>query len=516
MAKCFLSPRRLTAVDLEQLRHRISLLYVSRGYVNSGALIPEQDVGQGELRVRIVEGRLNEVKVTDITPESEPDWLQAIEEFITPKSYSARLEQRKADYVRDRLKGDPEQPLNTENLQEDYLKLLNDRMIKRLNGSLLPGMHPGEAVLDLKVTRARPYGGYVGVDNFSPPQIGGVTGRVGFWVDNLASLGERIDFNMSPTGGAFSYNTGIDIPLTASGTRFAFRYNDSSTVLIEPPLDTLNIVNQIVSYDGQLSHPLLWDFKEDFQQKLTLGANFAVRQNQETISGQPTIQGPTQVTVVRAWQDYLFQNKVIDAAFRSTFSMGVDVLGATAFTINADGRQDNGQFFAWLGQTSGRYHFREGWPKWLDNSYISLNGAVQLTNDRVLALEKIAIGGFRTVRGYRQNYLVRDQGFYLSLDAGYPLYGGEPGAKYGVYLVPFTDYGGAANQGERRNYIQSVGVGLEGYMNVAQSTLSAAFYWAGRVNLIHDYRGVPGSFPQGAEYDMQDNGINFRVNWTSN
>jgi hypothetical protein len=71
------------------------------------------------------------------------------------------------------------------------------------------------------VVRALPYGGHLGVDNLSPPAIGSLTGRLGFWVENFSTFGERIGFNMSPTGGALSWNTGLDVPLDAAGTTTA-------------------------------------------------------------------------------------------------------------------------------------------------------------------------------------------------------------------------------------------------------------------------------------------------------
>lgn len=468
--------RRLSGADIEELRYKVTLFYVNHGYLNSGAIVPDQQVDRGELRLKIIEGHLKEVLITD-------------------NSDAWRLWPLRDSYYRDRLMGDADRPLNAQELRERYLMLLNDRLIERLNGTLLPGLHPGEAVLDLKVLRNLPYGGYLGVDNYSPPAIGSYTGRLGFWLDNLSGFGERVDFNMSPTGGAFSYNTGIDIPLTASGTRFAFRYTNSETVLVEAPFDVLNIQNNVISYDGQLSHPVLWDL----QQKLTLGMNFGVRQNRETLDGIPIDQpgaqdGLTQVTVWRTWQDYLHQGKDFDMAFRSTFSVGLDALGAT---ISPTPQSGDGRFFAWLGQAIGRYRFMD------NGAHVSLSGAVQVTGDKLLSLEKIAVGGASTVRGYRQNYLVRDQGFYVSLEVAYPLYGGEPGSKHGLFLVPFTDYGGASNQGEKTSYLQSIGIGAEWHY----STFSSAFYWAQRLG---DY-----DLPKGTPYDAQDNGIYFQVNWRS-
>ena len=93
--------------------------------------------------------------------------------------------------------GDPDEPLNTNQLQKRYSRLLNDPLIDRLNGTLLPGAKPGEAILDLKVTRRRNYGLALSADNFSPPAIGGYTGRIDTWIANLTGFGETINFNFN-------------------------------------------------------------------------------------------------------------------------------------------------------------------------------------------------------------------------------------------------------------------------------------------------------------------------------
>ena len=46
--------RELTTEDLEELRRKITLLYVDQGYVSSGALLPDQDVSEGILTVAVI------------------------------------------------------------------------------------------------------------------------------------------------------------------------------------------------------------------------------------------------------------------------------------------------------------------------------------------------------------------------------------------------------------------------------------------------------------------------------
>jgi hemolysin activation/secretion protein len=60
----------------------------------------------------------------------------------------------------------------------------------------------------------------------------------------------------------------------------------------------------------------------------------------------------------------------------------------------------------------------------------------------LLSVEKLAIGGARTVRGYRENQLVRDQGLIASLELRVPLLFDDSGeSRVGLTLAPFVDFG---------------------------------------------------------------------------
>src|SRR5690349_19741486 len=55
--------RALTTEDLERLRLSLTLLYINRGYLTSGAIIPDQDVKDGVVTVQIIEGKLSRIDV---------------------------------------------------------------------------------------------------------------------------------------------------------------------------------------------------------------------------------------------------------------------------------------------------------------------------------------------------------------------------------------------------------------------------------------------------------------------
>lgn len=463
--------RELHASDIESIRYEVSKYYNDHGYINSAAILSSQSLADGVLKLKIIEARLVDVRLTG----------------------QGRLPE---SYLRDRLMHGAGDPLNVDELQDSYRLLLGNPLIRQLNGQLLPGNRPGESILDVKVTRARPYQLSFTADDYQTPAVGEYTGRIGGWVDNLLALGERIDAQFIASGGALGYRTGIDLPLNAWDSRFTFRYSDLESSIIERTADTLNAVNHVVGFDGGLSHPVYRTFADE----LILGLNFVVRQNRTMIDGTclpiEVDSCHTQVTVLRMSQHYSHRGENNSGVFWSTFNAGLDALGAT---LNAPGFA-GGQFFSWLGQSMFAQRLLD------DGTSLVIKGNIQLADSPLLSLERYAIGGVYTVRGYRQNTYVRDNGFNTSVEIRYPLYDQDGVEKNNLHLVPFWDYGGGWNNantdiaGKRTDYLFSAGIGLNWHYH----QISTDFYWA---HAFTPVRNKPV-----AEHSIQDDGIHFRVN----
>ncbi|MEN8133280.1 MAG: ShlB/FhaC/HecB family hemolysin secretion/activation protein [Pseudomonadota bacterium] len=184
-------------------------------------------------------------------------------------------------------------------------------------------------------------------------------------------------------------------------------------------------------------------------------------------------------------------------ALRAIFNVGIDAFSATT---NASELPD-GQFFYWLGQFQ--------WLRrlWDSNNQVLIRSDVQLSADPLLSIEKFAIGGARTVRGYRENLLVRDSGFVASLEFRVPVFrlplpGVSKAPEDGrVYLAPFYDFGWSENTSTPTpdpKTISSIGIGLRWDPN---SKVRGQLYWG------YALRNVA----TGAEHDLQDDGISFRL-----
>ena len=136
--------REVTSEDLEALRVALTLLYVNNGYVNSGAILPDQTVSEGVVTYQIIEGGLTAVDVEGNR------WFRS-------------------SYFQKRFLLDAGPPLNVNALQRRLQLMLEDSRIQRLNAELKPGLQRGEGILDVRVEERTPYDSFRSTTTTSHP-----------------------------------------------------------------------------------------------------------------------------------------------------------------------------------------------------------------------------------------------------------------------------------------------------------------------------------------------------------
>jgi hemolysin activation/secretion protein len=457
----------VTLADLEELRYRLTRYYTDRGYINSGVILkPGQTIDDGVVVFQALEGRLDEIRVEG----------------------TGRL---RPDYVRERIWAKPEQPFEVHSLQEQFQLLLQDPLIERLDGKLRPGAAPGHAILDVKVSRARPWDLTLSVDNHRPPSTGAERAYATGVVRNLTGIGDYLELAAGVCDGAQEGAAMYSIPLTARNSRLWLRFDKTDTSVVEEPLDDLDIESKTRSQELGLIHPIHRSLKRSF----SLGAVLARRKSETFLLDEPfsfspgAEDGETRVTVLRLIQEFIERSPDHALALRSSFSFGLDAFDST---VHADDRPDS-QFLTWLGQV--QYARRLG----SRDARLILRGDVQIAGDDLLSLERFAVGGVRTVRGYRENELVRDNGLVISAELRYPLkMGDSKGLRGGSLQVAiFTDHGAAWNESEDPDYLHSVGVGLLWHYKQ---------HYDAELYIAHDLEEVKAK----QDYDLQDDGIHFR------
>ncbi len=461
--------RPMTSADLTAARDALTHLYVDHGYVTSGAVVPDQQITAGTLTLHVIEGAVSEIEIEG----------------------NDRIRDA---YLAPRLRAATRAPVQLGRVRETLRRLQNNRYIERIDAHLEPGARRGESRLVVTVHEAAQWALALEVANDRSPTVGS-TGIAGDGtIANVIGVNDVWRLRVQATRGVLDIDARFEVPITRFDTIFRFELRDTHIEVVEDPFDVLDIEAEGRRYGLSIFHPLLR--RGDHSLWLQLTGEY--EQQSSTVLGLPfcfelfleDCDEPT-IAALRGGLQYTWttQRNVVSA--RALFSGGLPILGATT-GVPKD--RPDGQFFVWLGQTQWAHVL----PDAALRSTLLLRGDLQLANDALLGLEKIAIGGRRTVRGHRENQLVRDNGAVLSGEVRVPVWRTSLDRPV-LELVPFIDWGYAWNNGidPPQNQLWSIGAGFR--FMPWKGTLGE-FYWGSHIDTKRDRKT-----------DLQDYGISFRV-----
>lgn len=397
--------RVVTGEELVALRDRITLLYIDRGHVNSGAVIDPQEIRDGVVRIRIVEGALERVDVEGL------HWLRD-------------------SYVRDRLTLAADVPLDVNAIEERMRILREDPRIAQLHAELLPGSAPGLAVLHVKAEEARPWHVNLWGGTLQSPTVGTWTVGTTLSDADVTGFGDEIEGGYSWTPGVNEGGGSYVFPVNAygGGIELYGQYGDSRVT--ESPFDALDIESR--SWTGGVG--FVQPVYERPGLRLAVGLRGEMRESQTYLLGEPfsfspgVENGKARLSILRVTQEALWRSSLQVVSARSMLSFGLPILGATPTRDGLPG----GEYFAWLVQT--QYARRLPWAGL--ELVARLDG--QVPSDPLLSIEQFSVGGWSSVRGYRINQIVRDGALVGSVELRIPLLT-RPDASPLLQLAPFFD-----------------------------------------------------------------------------
>lgn len=422
--------REITLEDLFTLRSKIVKLYDENGYVTSGAFVLNNQVlDNGTIQIQVVEAELERIEINGLT----------------------RLQK---GYVLRRLGNATKPPLNLQRLESGLQLLQRDPLIKpnSFNAELTPGSKPGYNILRVDLQEAPAFHAGVLMDNYQSPSIGSIQGRVFANHDNLLGFGDRLTAEYGRTDGLNLYDFGYTLPLLGRNGTFNLRYSNNDSNIVEAAFQELGIRSEAETFSVGLRQPLVLSPQTEF----AVGVELDLRRSQTflfnnipySFSEEGPENGKSRVTVIRFYQDWVKRSETRVLAARSQFNFGIDAFDATINDFGTDGR-----FFSWLGQFQ--------WVQQLSpRAVLTTAIGTQLTPDSLLSLERFSIGGVDTVRGYRQNQLVSDNGVVASIDLSIPITA-NPNI---LQINPFFEIGGGWNNRDSApepNLIAGLGVGIQ-------------------------------------------------------
>ncbi len=421
--------RPISFAELFNARSAITQLYFDNGYITSGAYIPPQTLQGKVVTIAVLEGGLESIQV------SGTKYLNS-------------------NYIRRRLAIATNAPINRDRLLQALQLLQLNPLINNISAELTAGTRPGQSILEVQVSEAQSTTVQATLDNSRVPSVGSLRRRLQLNEGNLLGIGDTISFAYTNTEGSNAIDTSYALPLNARNGTLNFGYGTSSSNIIEPPFDLLDIKSESRYYDITLRQPIVQTPSQEF----ILGISASRLESETSLLGFPLPlstsagadeQGRTRISALRFFQEWTGRDTKQVIAARSQFNLGIGAFDATINAVEPDSR-----FFSWQGQAQ--------WVRLLaPQTLVLVRGNIQLATTSVVPLEQFSLGGTQSVRGYRQDLILSDSGAFASAEVRLPIL--RLGRSEGVLQVaPFIDVGTTWNVKTPRNpsSLASVGLGL--------------------------------------------------------
>ena len=459
--------RRLSFPELLAAQQEIDRLYLENGYFTSGTVLPPQKLDDGIITIEIIEGTLDEINITG-------------------------LERLKPGYVRSRIAKATQAPLNRDSLLNALQLLQLDPLIANLSAELTAGTTISSSILELNLEEADPFDFTLAYDNFRSPSVGTDRRRVSLTHRNLVGLGDRISVGYLNTDGSNSLNDfNYTLPINANNGTIGFRLGYTDSEIIEDPFEQFNIESENTQYEFTYRQPLLQKPTED----LALSFSFSRNDSFTSADGEPLqlsrgseVNGETDISALRFVTEYTTRNAQQVLALRSQFSLGVDLFDATI----SNGDTPDSKFLAWRGQAQ---YLRSLGSRFT----LLLRSDFQASDRPLVPVEQFSLGGALSVRGYRQDALLGDNGLFSSIEVRATV-AQIPKLNTSIQLTPFLDVGKVWNSDDftfDTNTLVSTGIGLR---------VQTGDYFSARI----DY-GIPLVDLDSSGDSLQEDGVYFSL-----
>lgn len=425
-----LEGRSVSLAQLNEAARAITRLYIEEGYITSRAIVPQQEVTDGVVEIRIIEGSIADIQIEG----------------------NNRVSDR---FIRKRLELGTNTPVRANNIEERLQLLKASSLVDDIEANLQPAAGEGESSLVVTVDEANPFVVGANLDNYETVATGAE--RIGATLGylNITGGGDSFitSFNKALDADSWSLDANYSLPVNAKDGTLQLRTIIERNEIVGD-FETLNLDGDSELYEISFRQPIINSLRKEFA--VSLGFSFQENRNDAFEFDGNNISRVKEINntnILKFGQDFTSRDTKGVWALRSQFNLGVDIFNATTEDLPGDGA--DAIFFSWLGQIQRLQRLS-------DNNLLIIQGDLQLTPDNLLPSEQFVIGGVRSVRGYRQNARLGDNGFRFSIEDRITLIKRKDDTPL-LQLAPFADLGlvwNSSNDDPDDNFLAGVGIGL--------------------------------------------------------
>lgn len=396
--------QEITLAKVFDIVDAITAKYRNDGYVLSRAVLPPQTITDGEVRIRIVEGYINDVRIEGETGR-DPSLLHA---------YIAKL------------KGS--RPLSIEGL-ERYLLLIGDLPGIRSKAVVKPSKDtPGAADLVILVEE-KAMDGFFRIDNRGTKYNGPTRFWLGAGFNSLSHNRTEAKYVIDKDNSELAYfDIGHEHQIGTEGGKLYLQITHTDS---EPghALEELEIESKSESFSSRFAHPLI----RSRARNLWLHAGLVVRNSETTIFGNRLSRDRIRFIGLGLLYDSADSLGGINQVGLD-IDQGLDILNASERGSTELSRERGRAKFTRLRLNASRLQRLSG------NWSLLASAMSQFASSKLLASEEFGVGGERCGRAYDASEVTGDHGACLLVEVRYGRNFGVQGGGYQLY--GFYDIGG--------------------------------------------------------------------------
>jgi hemolysin activation/secretion protein len=273
----------------------------------------------------------------------------------------------------------------------------------------------------------------------------------------LIGNGDSLSARVSTTEGAADNLLAYRVPLTPRGLALEVALSEQDADIVEEPFTAVDIESRIETRSLTVERPWV----DDAARAITGFVSVEHRRSESTLLDVPfsfaagDVDGKARGSSLAVGVEWSRRGTPQAWAMRALVQTGLDAFDATRNVAAPDSE------FALL-VAQAEYARRIGWRQ----GQLLARGVLQISDEPLLAMYKLPIGGRHSVRGYRESQLVRDNGLAASVEYRFAAFLDDSGQRRGkLDLALFADYGLAEDKDDSlftagRERLASVGAGL--------------------------------------------------------
>jgi hemolysin activation/secretion protein len=448
--------RPLSFELLQEIKQAVAAFYSQRGYPFVMVRVPEQDITDGIVHLRIEESRLDKVSIEGACWFSSAWYLSQIQ----------------------RDSGDC---LSMTALQED-LSWINRNSFRSAEAICKRGKEPMTTDIDLIIKDRRPLRAFVGTDNTGFKETGYQRAFAGAYFGNLFSLGQIFSYQYTTDYDIKRFQSHIGFYEIPFPWRHLLSFFGGASFVRVPVEDAMFSRGDTFQASTRYTIPFAQGGK--FPQEVRFGCDFKRMNTNVTFGGQTVAAKNVDLFQLAAEYKLSFVSRSVQSFFslEAILSPGplLPDMQSSLFNLLRTGAGPN--YFYVRGCFKQLYRL----PK---ECSLAMESSFQLATNKLLASEQFGLGGYTTVRGYQERAVNADNAFLLRLESRFPAVSLPWNKNGSLVFFCFSDFGVGADQlkleSNFRNTQTLWGVG-PGFRYTYKGNVALRFDWGYQLTNIQN------------------------------